>query len=101
MSGTDPGYLDGPPPAPAHRGRSQGERSYKSEECYTGRCPNSAAADNTQQNREPTASAEARSTLRWVRESANAYAPLKSVANDLCFILDHCEVCPPSRTFNP
>ena len=34
----------------------------------------------------------AESSLRGVRESANAFPPLKSVAGHLCFILDNCEV---------
>ena len=61
----------------------------------------SAALDGTQQNREPTASAEAKSTLHKVKESPNAYPPLKSVARDLYFILDNCEVWLPSWVPNP
>ena len=59
----------------------------------------SATLDATPRGRESTASAEARSTLRAVKESPNAYPPLKAVAEDLCFILDSCEVWPPYRGF--
>jgi len=39
-----------------------------------------------------TASASARLVLRGVRDSADAFAPLKSVAGGLYFILENCEV---------
>ena len=39
-----------------------------------------------------TALATAKLLLRGVRDSADAFAPLKSVAGGLCFILDNCEV---------
>ena len=57
-----------------------------------GRRLNSAAVDETQQNRESVASAEARSILRGVKESSNAYPPLKSIAERLWLILDNCKV---------
>ena len=41
----------------------------------------------------PTASSSAKLLLRGVRDSADAFAPLKSVAGGLCFILENCEVC--------
>ena len=41
-----------------------------------------------------TASATAKLFLRGVRESADAFGPLKSVAGGLCFILENCEVQP-------
>ena len=94
--GADPGYLDGPPPAPAHRGRSQGQGFDKNEKHYTDRSSNSNVADETRRNRKPITAAEAKSILRRMRESANAYPPLKSVATDLCIILDNCEVWPSS-----
>ena len=34
--------------------------------------------------------------LRGVRDSADAFGPLKAVAGGLCFILENCEVCFPS-----
>ena len=39
-----------------------------------------------------TAFATAKLLLRGVRESADAFGPLKSVAGGLCFILENCEV---------
>ena len=39
-----------------------------------------------------TASAPAKLLLRGVRDSADAFGPLKSVAGGLCFILENCEV---------
>ena len=56
----------------------------------------SAAVDETQQNRKSTAYVEAKLTLRRVKESSNAYPPLKSVAKDLWLILDGCKVWTPS-----
>jgi len=40
-------------------------------------------------------SSTAKSLLRGVRDSADAFPPLKSVAGGLCFILENCEVWPP------
>ena len=39
--------------------------------------------------------------LRGVRDSVNAFIPLKSIAGHLCFILEKSQVCPPSCTFCP
>ena len=39
-----------------------------------------------------TAFATAKLLLRGVRDSADAFGPLKSVAGGLCFILENCEV---------
>ena len=47
-----------------------------------------------------TASATAKSFLRTVKESSNAYPPLKSVAEGLYFILNNCGVRHPSHTSN-
>ena len=41
---------------------------------------------------ESTASVAAKLLLRGVRDSADAFGPLKSVAGGLCFILENCEV---------
>jgi len=46
-----------------------------------------------------TLSATAKLLLRGVRDSADAFGPLKSVAGGLCFILENCEVRPPSRIY--
>ena len=55
----------------------------------------SAAVDGTKSNWKSTASATAKLLLRGVRDSADAFGPLKSVAGGLCFILDNCEVWSP------
>jgi len=39
-----------------------------------------------------TASATAKLLLHGVKESADAFPPLKSVVGGLCFILDNCDV---------
>ena len=45
-----------------------------------------------------TASSSAKLVLRAVRDSSDAFGPLKSVAGGLCFILENCEVrCLPSQ----
>jgi len=41
--------------------------------------------------------ATAKLLLRGVRDSADAFGPLKSVAGGLCFILENCEVWLASR----
>ena len=48
----------------------------------------SAAADETKSNRKSTVSATAKLLLRGVRDSADSFVPLKSVAGGLCFILE-------------
>jgi len=55
----------------------------------------SAAADETKSNWKSTASATAKLLLRGVRDSADAFGPLKSVAGGLCFILENREVLSP------
>ena len=49
-------------------------------------------ADENKSDWKSTASASAKLILRGVRDSADAFGPLKSVAGGLCFILDNCEV---------
>ena len=101
-SGTGLGDPDGPPPAPAHREHLKGQEfGDMRKQSYSSRRPNSATSDATRQDQDLAASAEARSILRTVKESPNVHPPLKSVAGDLCFILDNCKVWPPSRPFNP
>ena len=51
-----------------------------------------SVADENKSNRKSTSSASAKLLLRGVRDSADAFGPLKSVAGGLCFILDNCEV---------
>ena len=55
----------------------------------------SAAADENRPGWKSTASASAKLVLRGVRDTADAFGPLKSVAGGLCFILENCEVRPP------
>jgi hypothetical protein len=57
----------------------------------------SAAVNEKESGWKYTASATAKLLLRAVRDSADAFGPLKSVASGLCFVLDNCEVLPPSR----
>jgi len=57
----------------------------------------SATMDENKPNRRPTVSATAK-LLCGVRDSTNASIPLKSVAGVLCFVLENCEVWPPSST---
>ena len=50
------------------------------------------AADEKKSSWKSTAIATAKLLLRGVRDSADAFGPLKSVAGGLCFILENCEV---------
>ena len=52
----------------------------------------SSAADENRPHWKSTASSSAKLVLRAVRDSADAFGPLKSVAGGLCFILENCEV---------
>ena len=52
----------------------------------------SSAADENRPDWKSTASSSAKLVLRAVRDSADAFGPLKSVAGGLCFILENCEV---------
>ena len=58
----------------------------------------SATPDENRLDWKSTASASAKLLLRGVRDSADAFGPLKSVAGGLCFILENCEVWSPSPT---
>ena len=53
----------------------------------------SSAMDKNKSNLGSLASSGARLILNGIKESADAFGPLKSVAGGLCFILDNCEVC--------
>ena len=53
--------------------------------------PNATASEK-KSNWKSTAYATAKLLLRGVRDSADAFGPLKSVAGGLCFILENCEV---------
>jgi len=56
----------------------------------------SAALGKNRPDLGSTAAASAKLLLRGVRDSADAFGPLKAVAGGLCFILENCEVCFPS-----
>jgi len=60
-----------------------------------------AASDKNKPNWKSTASASAKLLLRGVRDSADAFGPLKSVAGGLCFILENHEVRSTSRIRRP
>ena len=51
-----------------------------------------STGDKNKSDWKSTASATAGVFLRGVRDSADAFGPLKSVAGGLCFILENCEV---------
>jgi hypothetical protein len=59
-----------------------------------------ATADGSKSNWKSTASATAKLLLRGVRDTADAFGPLKSVAGGLCFILENCEVRLSSSTIH-
>ena len=52
----------------------------------------SAAASEKKSSWKSTVLATAKLLLRGVRDSSDAFGPLKSVAGGLCFILENCEV---------
>ena len=56
----------------------------------------SAAVDENRPDWKSSASSSAKLLLRAVRDSADAFGPLKSVAGGLCFILENLEVRHPS-----
>jgi len=55
----------------------------------------SAAADENVSDWKSIVSSTAKLLLRGVRDSADAFGPLKAVAGGLCFILENCEVRSP------
>ena len=61
-----------------------------------------AASNEKNSSWKSTALATAKLLLRGVRDSADAFGPLKSVAGGLCFILENCEVwAPPHAASRP
>ena len=60
----------------------------------------SAVANGNKLDEKSTASASAKLVLRGVRDSADAFGPLKSIAGSLCFILENCEVRLPPHTLS-
>ena len=57
-----------------------------------GNAESNTAASEKKSSWKSTAYASAKLLLRGVRDSADAFGPLKSVAGGLCFILENCEV---------
>ena len=65
--------------------------------------PNKDEANTADENRsdwKSTASATAKLLLRGVRDSADAFGPLKAVTGGLCYILENCEVCSASHVYS-
>ena len=60
----------------------------------------SAAMVKNNPDKRSTVSATAK-LLHGLRDSTSAFIPLQSVARGLCFILESCQVWPPSGTFSP
>ena len=69
--------------------------------CPDERVAPKATEDEKKSDWKSTLSATAKLLLRGVRDSADAFGPLKSVAGGLCFILENCEVLFPSHTRYP
>ena len=92
------GLKVGPPSTPSDGIPSYGQEL---ERHFPGRRPNSTAADETQRRQKSTESAEAESILRRVKGSSKSYPPLRSVAENLCLILDNQRVWPPSCPLSP
>lgn len=61
----------------------------------------SATTDEDKSNWRSTATATAKLFLRTVKDTSDAFPPLKSVAGSLCAILDNAEVCFASHSLNP
>jgi len=69
-------------------------------------CPNEGAEpciamDENKSSWKSTASGATKLLLRGVRDSADAFGPLKAVAGGLCFILENCEVWIPFHIYYP
>ena len=81
-----------PPSAPSLRVRPEGQHFTVTRKLSTGQYPNLANADGARQNRRSAVSATAKSVLYQIKESPNAYPPLKSIAGYLWHILNNSEV---------
>ena len=88
----------GPPPRPGLAVATGGGREQEGNEPNVGdeRVEPSATQDENKPDWGSTASASAKLLLRGVRDSADAFGPLKAVAGGLCFILENYEVRSPS-----
>ena len=56
------------------------------------KAPGSTDKNTSWKSAASTASATAKLILRGVKESADAFGPLKAVVGGLCFLLENCEV---------
>ena len=85
----------GPPLRPGPAVATGGGREQEGNEPNAGeeRVGPSAVSD---ENKPDWKSGSAKLLLRGVRDSADAFGPLKAVAGGLCFILENCEVWFPS-----
>ena len=90
----------GPPPRPGPAVVAGGgsEREGNEPNADDERVELSTAPDENKRDWTSTASASAKLLLRGVRDSADAFGPLKAVAGGLCFIVENCEVW--SLSFN-
>jgi len=81
----------GPPPRPGPAVATGGGREQEGNKPDAGgeRVGPSAVSD---ENKPDWKSGSAKLLLRGVRDSADAFGPLKAVAGGLCFILENCEV---------
>ena len=87
-----------PEPRVSTGGGREGEREGDGPNAGDENVGASAAAEENRPGWKSTASSSAKLVLRAVRDSADAFGPLKSVAGGLCFILENCEVrCPTHR----
>ena len=86
-----------PPPQPGPTIATGGGREQEGNEQNTGdkKVGPSAVSD---ENKPDWKSGSAKMLLRGVRDAADVFPPLKSVAGGLCFILENCEVWFPSRS---
>jgi len=90
---SDPPPRPGPAVATGGGHEQEGNQPNTSEE----RVKPNATRDENKPDWGSTASASAKLLLRGVRDSADAFGPLKAVAGGLCFILENCEVWSPFR----
>jgi len=83
------------PDSPVAMG-SDREREGKESNAEDESVESTAAPGENKSRWKSTTSASSKLLLRGVRDSADAFPPLKSVAGGLCFILENCEVWSPS-----
>ena len=98
VKGKEVGQIQGPASASSisHGGESEGTQTAQHVLRPNESVP-SATDENKSDQGKSAVSATAKFLLRGVRESADVFGPLKSVAGGLCFILENCEVRPSSH----